>query len=154
MDKKIKEAAKVIATEEHATTPHKSYEEIEQEVLKTLVENQKNKKERANNIIGGLNKIEVMMNNGGIKGVAMKGLMYVVLPFILLTGLGYLIYQGVTKRRVILNFVKGMNNSPTYQDKKTKWKLRVRELIPEVIDNKDKENFESVKQKVKEVYGL
>lgn len=152
--RRLNKAIKTVAKEEQEKNPKISFEEIEAQITKAVEESHAKKEQRRDNIIGGLNKIQVTMDSGGVKGILTKGLMYVVLPFVLITGLGYFIYQGFAKRRVILNFVKGMNNSEIYSDKKTRWKLRVRELVPNVIESKDRENFEAVSKKVKEVYGL
>ena len=100
------------------------------------------------------NPIQISIDSSGsAKGTLLKGLVYVILPVVLLSGIGYLIYNSIATRQLDLNFLHGRNDSDKYQNDKVKIQIEIKDLKTDVKENADRKNFEDVKQMVIQKYG-
>lgn len=153
-EKEIKKAVNALAKEEKKSNPDVNISELKKEILSELMRDQELQKKKADLAISLLERANEIMNGGGIKSIAMKFLMYFLLPLIIILFLGYSGYTAFRKKDVFIRFIRSFNSSGKYSDRTTLWRLKVKELIPDVMEEKDVENFNRVKEKMKEVYGI
>lgn len=98
--------------------------------------------------------MQVILDSGGMKGIALKFVMYFLLPLLTIIGLGYFGYDTFQKRKFSVQTTKSGNESDKYEDDSVEIQIKVESLKPSVKQDSDVDNFKKVQMKIKQKYGI